>query len=113
MGQVESVMIRDVAWVDQNEPLRTAVQVMSKARISCLVVCDDSKPIGILTERDLPGLALRLLEGGDESRTRIGQLMSTPVITVRTESTRAGRNCGLIVGEPALRGECDDGPVVA
>ena len=87
MGQVESVMIRDVAWVDQNEPLRTAVQVMSKARISCLVVCDDSKPIGILTERDLPGLALRLLEGRDESRTRIGQLMSTPVITVKTDDS--------------------------
>ena len=80
-------MIRAVAWVERTEPLRAALQAMSEAGISCLVVCDDREPIGILTERDLPSLALRLLEGGDESQTELGQLMSVPVVTVKTDDS--------------------------
>lgn len=83
MGRVESVMIPNVARVHPDSTVLEALAVMRRSRISCLVICDEARVVGIVTERDLAGFALALMEEGGTLKREVGQLMTSPVITVR------------------------------
>jgi two-component system sensor histidine kinase/response regulator len=57
--------------------LGEAAQRMSQARISCLVVTRDRRPVGIITEHDI----MRFLHGRIPPSTAIADVMSPVVIT--------------------------------
>jgi CBS domain-containing protein len=53
---------------------------MEKEGVGCLVVVEDQRPLGILTDRDL---ALRLLrEKLDPGAVRVRELMHAPAVTI-------------------------------
>lgn len=56
-----------------------AIAVMAKARISCVVVAEGNKPLGIFTERDIVREASQDFSFGDRP---ISELMSSPVVTI-------------------------------
>lgn len=76
IGQIVS---RQVVTVAPTTSLSEAVALMASSRISCLVVTEKKKPIGIFTERDLVRAAARHAELGSRP---ICELMTSPVVTI-------------------------------
>ncbi len=51
--KIESVMNKSVKTVRPGSKLRKVVELMSDGNISCVVVTEYRKPVGIITERDV------------------------------------------------------------
>ena len=72
------------------EPDCPIVDVLNKLRafrISCLVVCEDDIPIGIISERDIVGVAYNRLAGSGEEREQASDLMSPSITTVNVNDS--------------------------
>jgi CBS domain-containing protein len=75
---VEELMIKNVVTVHPETPVEKAVRTMNTHEIGCLIVSENGKPIGIVTERDL---LKRVLEQGKRPKTiKVAEIMSQPVI---------------------------------
>ncbi|WP_316368740.1 EAL domain-containing protein [Candidatus Thiodiazotropha sp. CDECU1] len=79
---VESAMTRHVMSLDPSDTLVKAVRLMAEHQISCVVVCIDGIPEGILTERDIVHLAQSL---NQDDEITVGQVMHSPVFTCHAE----------------------------
>ncbi|MCS6767745.1 MAG: CBS domain-containing protein [Candidatus Nitrosocaldus sp.] len=64
-----------------------AANVMRERARGSLVVVDDGKPVGIITERDI--VRRVVAEGRSPSATKVGDIMSKPLISVGPEATVA------------------------
>ncbi|HEV8359187.1 MAG TPA: CBS domain-containing protein [Candidatus Thermoplasmatota archaeon] len=60
-----------------------AARLMKERNIGSLIVEDNHRPVGILTERDLVGKVVA--QGLDPRATHVRELMSTPLLTVPPE----------------------------
>jgi CBS domain-containing protein len=75
---VEELMVKNVITVHPDTLVEEAVRIMNTHEIGCLIVSENGKPIGIITERDL---LKRVLEQGKPPKTIIvAEIMSRPVI---------------------------------
>jgi len=74
------VMTHDVTTVTPKTCVHDAVVLMTQRNISCVVVVDADRIIGMFTERDL--LARVIAERKDPKQTLIADVMTRPVITV-------------------------------
>ena len=81
--KVEDVMVKDVRVIDENSSVRQAAKMMNKFGIGCLIVDRRGSPRGIVTERDL--LQRIVAEARSVDRTKVNEIMSTPLKTVRPE----------------------------
>jgi CBS domain-containing protein len=75
---VKDVMTKNVMKIESSASAKKAAELMAKYDIGCLVVMNDEKPIGIVTERDM--LKRVLLQFRDLRMTRVDDIMSTPLI---------------------------------
>ena len=80
MLNVEDVMVEEVKTVEADATVMMAVKRMNVHEIGCLIVTKSSKPIGIVTERDL--LKRVLAESRDPEKTGICEVMSAPLMFV-------------------------------
>ena len=85
-----SAMVKDVATrklvsVDENDSIYDAVVLMTAENIGAIVITSLKKAVGILTERDL--MKKVILEGLDSKNTKVGEVMSSPLITIRSEAS--------------------------
>ncbi len=67
-------------------PSATVADVMFQMRnenLGAVIVVDDGRPVGIITERDV--LRRAILEGKDVYTTRVQEVMSTPLITIEAD----------------------------
>jgi len=78
------IMNKDVLTVDKSDSLQEAAQKMSKLKIGCVIVSDNNKPIGIVTERDF---VTKVAAEGRPLFTEIYEIMSSPLITLDPEDT--------------------------
>ena len=53
MGLVRDIMVRDVITIEHNKTAKDVALLLAEKGISSLVVVQDGKPIGLVTERDL------------------------------------------------------------
>jgi CBS domain-containing protein len=75
---------RPAATVLASESVRSAAQRMKLAGLGCLVVVEDGRPAGIVTDRDL---VLEILgKRLDASAVRVGELMSKPLVTIHQDA---------------------------
>ena len=75
---IEEIMVKDVVKVNPDTLVEEAVRIMNAHEIGCLLVSENGKPIGIITERDL---LKRVLEQGRPPKTiKVAEIMSGPVI---------------------------------
>ena len=79
---VVAYMTPKVVSVSPTTPLREVLTKMEKQRISCIIVCSELKPVGIVTERDL----LKLLRVDLDSATA-ADLMTSPLLTVHAQDS--------------------------
>jgi len=77
---VGDVMSNEVATICPDEIVISAAKVMSDKKISCLVVMDHGNVAGIITETDVLGRVGD--KGKDIYRTKLSQIMSSPVESV-------------------------------
>ena len=80
--RINDILTREVISVSPNTSLSEAVSLMNKRRISCLVILEGRKPVGIITERDVVW-AVHQETPADSVEVR--WLMSKPVLTVGGE----------------------------
>jgi len=73
-------MVDEVITTDKDATVKDAVELMNKYEIGCLVVLENGKPVGIITERDL--LKRVLAKSKDPSNTKVMEIMSKPLLSV-------------------------------
>jgi len=81
---VNQVMSKNVLTVDKSTSLQDAAQNMKKSKIGCIIVTEDTKPIGIVTERDF---VTKVAAEGRPLFTEISEVMTSPLITIGPEET--------------------------
>lgn len=81
--QVASVMSRSVFIQPPEANLRDTLNLMHSHRDTCVVIVEDKRPIGIITERDI----VRLYAGDpDRIDMSIAEVMTSPVLTIVLET---------------------------
>jgi CBS domain-containing protein len=50
---VKELMNKEIASIESEASVERAAQLMKKQDIGCLVVMDDGKPLGVVTDRDI------------------------------------------------------------
>jgi CBS domain-containing protein len=78
--KVEDVMVQSVITVNANVTVKRAVSIMNKNEIGCLIGVKQGKAVGIVTERAM--LTRVLAEACDPERTKVSEIMSSPLIAV-------------------------------
>ena len=75
------------AAVETVEPSLPVVEVaarMHDSQVSCVVVCEDGKPVGIVSERDLSRLCVAVLEGS--APATVADFMTTGLHTLTVDA---------------------------
>ena len=81
---IASLCRRNPDRAEPGESIKTAAQRMGARAVGTLVVCEDDKPVGILTDRDV---AIRVAGAGlDPLTTRVSEVMSRALVTVRSQT---------------------------
>lgn len=83
---VKTLMTKDVSCLPPEASLREGVKLMVKNRYSCVVIKQQESPVGILTERDLVKVLLKVTHEKDLSQP-ISKFMSSPVLTLGEEES--------------------------
>ena len=76
---------RGVLSIDADASVLEAVQLMVEMNVGSLLVTDGGEIAGIVTERDY--LRRVTLEGRTETETRVGEIMSSPLVIATPETT--------------------------
>jgi CBS domain-containing protein len=78
LDQIQEVMTKQVATAKPDDPLITAAKTMLQRKIGCVVVIDQDKVVGIVTESDLVRCAAL---GHDPNHTLVKEIMTSPGVT--------------------------------
>ena len=81
---VNQVMSKNVLTAEKSTSLQDAAQEMNRLNVGCVIVTEESKPIGIITERDF---VTKVAAEGRPLFTEISEVMSSPLITIDPEET--------------------------
>ncbi|MES2351192.1 MAG: CBS domain-containing protein [Pseudomonadota bacterium] len=79
MQTIQEVMTREVQSISPEQSVRKAAQMMDEFNVGSLPVCDGTKLVGMITDRDI---TIRSTAAGQSPEsTRVGDVMSTDVRT--------------------------------
>lgn len=84
---IHSLMTQKVYCIAPGETLEKALLIMRDKRFSCIVISEEEKPVGILTERDIVKLMLDHSPPVLPATTIISDVMSSPPITINEHDT--------------------------
>ncbi|MCB1742703.1 MAG: diguanylate cyclase [Gammaproteobacteria bacterium] len=82
---VSAYMTTDVVTVSPRAPLVEVAARMRSGRISCVVVCEGTRPVGVISERDMVRLCGELLSGFERRVAR--DVMSPGIFTMSADAT--------------------------
>ncbi len=82
--KVRDVMVREVVTVDENASVKEAVDIMNEFEIGSIIVLENGKAKGIVTERDL--LKRVIAEAKDAVNTKVKEIMTTPLVVVKPDT---------------------------
>ncbi len=77
---VSEAMSPNVLTVIRTTNVANAAKLMAEVGVGCVVVTEEKKPVGILTERDV--LMKVVSEDIKPSTVRVGKVMSAPIIAI-------------------------------
>src|SRR5919205_3321959 len=82
---IETIMNKQLITIDADSSAFEAAEKMSEKMISSIIITDNDKTVGILTERDL----IKQVCATDlqASKTPLTSIMSAPLITIDKDST--------------------------
>jgi len=97
-SDIIELMTSKVLTVTRDVPARYALSLMARRSVSCVVVVDDSFPVGMFTERDVVRC---VAEGIDLATASVGDVMSSSIVT--TPMTTAPHETIRIMQEKTVR----------
>ncbi len=83
--KVGSLARRLDIMIDSDRTIREVAIMMDRMNVGCLLVTENNKIIGIVTERDL--VRRVLATGIDHKSTKVKEIMSFPVIAIEPDSS--------------------------
>jgi CBS domain-containing protein len=83
--RVKDVMAKEPVMVESEKTVKETAIEMDRSGHGCLLVTSGDKVVGIITERDLVRKALT--RGGNVARTKIKNIMSSPLIVVAPDTS--------------------------
>jgi CBS domain-containing protein len=83
LDQIQEIMNKQVVTAKLDDPLVAAAKTMLERKIGCVVVVEQEKVVGILTEGDLVRCAA---SGHDPNRTVVKDIMKGPPVTCGPEA---------------------------
>lgn len=81
-----AIMTKKVVTVDINEPARNALKLMIDHDIGSVIVTENGKPVGIVTERNITKKSLDAAEEKGFYNRPTGEFTSRPLITIRPDT---------------------------
>jgi len=75
----------DIHWVSPDDSVLDAVRRMAEKGIGALLVMNRGEPVGLMSERDYARKVI--LEGKRSRDTRVGEIMSSPLISIEGRAT--------------------------
>ncbi len=78
---VKEVMTRDVCTARKDESLLNASRKMIEFGVGSIIIVENGKPIGIVTEKDI--LKKVVARNKVPAKVRLEEIMSTPLITIK------------------------------
>ncbi|WP_420544816.1 CBS domain-containing protein [Nitrosopumilus sp.] len=81
---VHQVMNKNLIFVDNSTSIQDAAKKMTDEGIGCVIVKNDGKSVGILTERDF---VTKVASEGLPLFTDVSEIMSSPLITIPYDDT--------------------------
>ena len=92
--KLRKIMVENVVTVEPHVSVKKAAEFMNEHEISCLIVVNGEKPVGIVTERDM--LRRIIHESKSPEKTAVSRIMTTPVFTA-SPNLRAGDAAKLMI----------------
>lgn len=80
----KDIMIKEVITADSSSTAVDAARKMSKHEIGCVIVVENGKPIGIVTESDF---VRKIVANVKPASTPIKEVMSSPLISIEPDAT--------------------------
>ena len=77
---VKEVMAKNVVTIERNKTVFEACNLYKDHKVGCLIVTDEGKCAGIVTERDL--IERTVCSRRDPEKTLVGDVMSSDIIAV-------------------------------
>lgn len=84
---VTDVMSREVTTCAASTLLTDVVKQLHKRQFSCLVVEEQGKPVGIITERDMVTILADMLEDVSWDSLSVSNFMSANPVTIQEDHT--------------------------
>ena len=79
MAKVKEIMLTDVPVLRKEDKVSDAVKLISNKTHGCVVVVEDNKPIGIVTETDI---IRSVVNNKLKPNAKVNTIMSSPVTTI-------------------------------
>jgi CBS domain-containing protein len=76
---VEEIMTREMCTVTPDTSLREAISLMNERRVGSVVVTENGRAVGILTDRDV---LQRVVKGRLNTKSKVEDVMSEPVVEI-------------------------------
>lgn len=81
---VEDIMKKNVISIESNKQIKDAASKMDEFEVGCIVITENSIPVGILTERDF----VTKVCAKDKSFSRpLSEVMSSPLVSIEPDNT--------------------------
>ena len=84
MKKIKDIMTRKIICMDKGNNVFALTRLMDENGIGSVVVTDNGKAAGIVTERDV--ITKCLAKGLDPKKTIIASIMSSPLVSVEPDS---------------------------
>lgn len=81
---VRDIMTKAVVSVDASLPIHEAAKMMEEARVGALIVMENNKPAGIVTDRDF---AIKVVARAYSAADPISRIMSSPLHSVSPDES--------------------------
>lgn len=81
---VNEIMTKSVISVDSFSSSSDAAKLMEESKVGAIVVYENTKPVGIITDRDL---AIKIGAHSYPLDTPVRRIMTSPIISITSDST--------------------------
>lgn len=82
---VRDVMSKNVKTARPNSTINEVVRKMNKFEIGSIIIAENEKPVGIITERDILRRVLEVTVAAEAMKAK--EIMSSPILTIDSQAT--------------------------